>query len=75
MDSAPANPDGRPTGHGPAISLGATHQELASQIGIVRELVSRNLARLQAQGFIEIHGPELIILDMEGLEVDLNSVI
>jgi CRP/FNR family transcriptional regulator len=55
--------------------MGATHQELASQIGTVRELVSRNMARLQAQGFIEVNGRELTILDIEGLEADLNSVI
>ena len=55
------------------ITLGVTHQELASQIGTVRELVSRNMARLQAQGLIEIRGQELTILDMEGLEADLNS--
>lgn len=70
-----AKTDGRSTDRGPAISLGATHQELASQIGTVRELVSRNLARLQAQGFIGIHGQELTILDMDGLEADLNSEI
>jgi CRP/FNR family transcriptional regulator len=70
-----AKAEGRPTDRGLAISLGATHQELASQIGTVRELVSRNIARLQAQGFIGIHGQELTIFDMEGLEADLNSVI
>ena len=70
-----AKADGRPTDRGVAISLGATHQELASQIGTVRELVSRNIARLQAQEFIEVHGQELTILDAEGLEADLNSSI
>ncbi len=50
-----------------------SHQELASQIGTVRELVSRNLARLQAQGFIEMKGREVTIVDLEGLENDLNS--
>ena len=70
-----AKAEGRPTGRGPSISMGATHQELASQIGTVRELVSRNMARLQAQGFIEVNGRELTILDIEGLEADLNSVI
>jgi len=41
----------------------------------VRELVSRNIARLQAQGFIEISGRDVKILDIDGLETDLNSVI
>jgi CRP/FNR family transcriptional regulator, cyclic AMP receptor protein len=70
-----ARAEGRPVDRGLAISLGATHQELAAQIGTVRELVSRNMARLQAQGFIEVDGRELTILDMEGLEADLNSVV
>jgi CRP/FNR family transcriptional regulator len=39
---------------GSAFPLDGSHQELAAQIGTVRELVSRNLARLQAQGFIAI---------------------
>ena len=55
--------------------LGASHQEMAAQIGTVRELVSRNLARLQAQGFIEINGREVTILDLNGLEEELSSVI
>jgi CRP/FNR family cyclic AMP-dependent transcriptional regulator len=53
--------------------LETSHQELAAQIGTVRELVSRNLARLQAQGFIEVHGKEITITDLEGLENDLAS--
>lgn len=60
---------------GPTFSMKASHQELASQIGTVRELVSRNIARLQAQGFIEVNGREVTILDVEGLEADLASVV
>ena len=37
--------------------------------------VSRNIARLQAQGFIEVTGHQLTVLDIEGLEADLNSVV
>jgi CRP/FNR family transcriptional regulator len=55
--------------------LGASHQELAAQIGTVRELVSRNLARLQAQGFIGINGHEVTILNLEGLEAEPSSVL
>jgi len=55
--------------------LGVSHQELAAQIGTVRELVSRNLARLQAQGFIGINGHELTILNLEGLEAELSSAL
>jgi CRP/FNR family transcriptional regulator, cyclic AMP receptor protein len=64
------------TGRGVVVfSLNASHHELAAQIGTVRELVSRNLARLQAQGFIEINAGEITILDQDGLEADLASVI
>jgi CRP/FNR family cyclic AMP-dependent transcriptional regulator len=55
--------------------LNASHQGLAAQIGTVRELVSRNLARLQAQEFIGINGHEVTILNLEGLEAELSSVI
>src|SRR5207248_1244117 len=44
--------EGRATDHGTVFSLNASHHELAAQIGTVRELISRNLARLQAQSFI-----------------------
>jgi CRP/FNR family transcriptional regulator, cyclic AMP receptor protein len=70
-----AKNEGRPSPRGVTFSLGASHQELAAQIGTVRELVSRNMARLQAQGFVEIDGREVVILDPEGLEADLAAVI
>ena len=38
-----------------------SHHDLAQQIGTVRELVSRNLTRLQAEGLIEIDGRKVII--------------
>jgi CRP/FNR family transcriptional regulator len=60
---------------GLVVLLSAGQQELASQIGTVRELVSRNLARLQAQGFISISGREVTILDKAGLEADLSSTV
>lgn len=66
-----ADTEGRPTSRGRAFTLGITHQELATRIGTVRELVSRNTARLQSQGFIQINGQEITILDREGLEADL----
>lgn len=66
---------GRATSRGPAITLGASHQEIAAQIGTVRELVSRNIARLQAQGYINIDGREITIVDERGLEAELSSVV
>lgn len=70
-----AKAEGRATARGTVFALNLSHQELASQIGTVRELVSRNLARLQAQDFIEINGREITILNQEGLEADLASLV
>jgi CRP/FNR family transcriptional regulator len=68
-----AETHGRPTSAGTTFELGMTHQELAAHIGTVRELVSRNLARLQAQGLIHVQGREITIRDRESLEADLAS--
>jgi CRP-like cAMP-binding protein len=70
-----ARTEGRITDRGVLFSLNASHQELAAQIGTVRELVSRNMARLQAQSFIEVNGREITILDADGLEADLASIV
>ncbi len=70
-----AKTEGHATAGGIAFRLGASHQELATQIGTVRELVSRNLARLQAQGFIEMDGREMTVLNPEALESDLTSIV
>ena len=70
-----ARSEGRPIECGQKFSMQTSHQELASQIGTVRELVSRNIARLQAEGFIEVNGREVTILDAEGLEADLSTVV
>jgi CRP/FNR family transcriptional regulator, cyclic AMP receptor protein len=63
---------GRP-GSGIAITLPDNNQELASQIGTVRELVSRNLSRLQAEGLIEIDGRKLTIRDLDAIKAEVNS--
>ena len=47
--------------------LPLTHQELASRLGTVREVVSRNLARFRAEGLIRMQGHQLAILDRAGL--------
>ena len=56
-------------------ALGTSHQELAAQIGTVRELLTRNLARLKAQGFISINAHELRVLDQARLEAELASIV
>jgi len=51
-----------------AFPLNLTHQEIASRLGTVREVVSRNLARFRAQRLIRIQEREVAILDRAGLE-------
>jgi CRP-like cAMP-binding protein len=58
---------------GVRVELPATNQELAAQIGTVRELVSRNLSRLQAAGIINIDGRIVTIPDLRALEAEAES--
>jgi CRP/FNR family transcriptional regulator len=53
--------------------LPLTHQELASRLGTVREVVSRNLARFRAEGLIRIEGRQLHIVDRAGLQREAES--
>ena len=55
------------------IILPASNQELAAQIGTVRELVSRNLSRFQAEKFIEMDGRRVVIADLKTLEAELKE--
>lgn len=55
------------------VELRTTHQELASELGTVRELVSRNLSRLQAEGLLEVNGRTIIIKDLPGLKREQAS--
>ena len=50
-----------------------THQELASRLGTVREVVSRNLSRFQAEGLIRIDKKEVHIENPEGLEREAET--
>jgi CRP/FNR family transcriptional regulator, cyclic AMP receptor protein len=58
---------------GVTITLPASNQELASHIGTVRELVSRNLSRLQAEGLIQIDGRAVTIPDLKALRDQLEG--
>jgi CRP-like cAMP-binding protein len=51
----------------------SSNQELDSQIGTVRELVSRNLSRLQPEGIIQIDGRIALIHDLRALEPELQT--
>jgi CRP-like cAMP-binding protein len=64
---------GRRTQEGLEITLPVNNQELASQIGTVRELVSRNLSRFQTEGLLKIEGRTVVITDVNSLEAELQS--
>lgn len=59
--------DGTSTEAGVSLELRKSHQELASELGTVRELVSRNLGRLQAEGFLQVDGRKIVVKDVLGL--------
>jgi len=68
-----ARQEGKRTTAGIEILLPASHQELAAQIGTVRELVSRNLSRFQAEGLLIVEGRNVIVRDLKALEAELES--
>ena len=68
-----AHKDGRRKDGGMEISLPASNQEFAAQIGTVRELVSRNLSRLQAEGVIEVDGRNVLIRDLKALQTEAEN--
>ncbi len=49
------------------VVLKQTKRELAAQIGTIPETLSRAFKKLNAMGLIEVNGPEITILDPEGL--------
>ena len=55
------------------IELAKSHQDLAAELGTVRELVSRNLSRLEAEGFLNVDGRKIVIKDMPGLRREHTS--
>ncbi len=61
-----ANSEGEHTHRGTELTL-PTNQEIAAQVGTVRELVSRNLGRLQAEGLIRMDGKRVIVPDIAKL--------
>ena len=60
-------------GNGITLTLPSNNSELAAQIGTVRELVSRNLSRLQAEGLIQIDNRKLEIPSLKHLEEELEA--
>ena len=68
-----AQKEGKASAAGVEITLPASNQELASHIGTVRELVSRNLSRLQAEGMLKIDGRTVTISNLKALEAEIDS--
>lgn len=56
------------TSDGVQVELNKTQQDLAAELGTVRELVSRNLGRLQAEGYLEVNGRSITVKDLSGLK-------
>ena len=55
------------------VTMPANNTELAAQIGTVRELVSRNLSRLQSEGLIELDDRVVKIPSLQRLESELEE--
>jgi CRP/FNR family transcriptional regulator len=68
-----AQSEGKTTARGVEFQLPATHQELANQLGTVRELISRNLMRLQAEGLLDVDARQIVVKDMKGLSALLEA--
>lgn len=63
----------KPAAGAVTITLPSSNQELAAHIGTVRELVSRNMSRLQAEGLIKIDGREVTIPHLQALKEQLEG--
>ena len=68
-----AQTEGTRTEQGIEFQLPGTHQDLAHQLGTVRELVSRNLMRLQAEGLLQVDARSIVVRDPAGLAAILES--
>lgn len=58
---------------GVEFSLNANNQEIAAQLGTVRELISRNFSRFQSEGLIQIEGRTVRVPDVKKLAAELQS--
>jgi len=64
---------GKATPRGVEFTIEMSNQELAAYLGTVRELVSRNLSRLQAGGIIQLEGKKVLVPDVKALEAEAQS--
>ncbi len=68
-----AKVEGVPSDDGIEFTLPVNNNELAAQIGTVRELVSRNMSRLQSEGLIVIDGRTVRVPNLAKLEAELSD--
>jgi CRP/FNR family transcriptional regulator len=57
---------------GVEVVLPISNQQLAPQIGTVRELVSRNFSSLQADGIVKVDGRNVWISDLNALDAKVR---
>lgn len=67
-----AETEGVRSDRGLCMTLPANH-EIGAEIGTVRELVSRNLSRFQAEGLIQMDGKDVCVTDLEGLRAEIDA--
>ena len=58
-----------------SFTLPETQEQMASRLGTVREVVSRNLSRFQSEGLVRITRREVEILDPAGLRAEADTEI
>jgi len=68
-----ARREGTRVAGGIEVTLPGSNQELAAQIGTVRELVSRNLSRFQSEKLLQMDGRRILIADVKALESELDG--
>jgi CRP-like cAMP-binding protein len=68
-----AETSGTRSKEGIQVDLATGHQELAAELGTVREIISRNLSRLQAEGYIEVEGRRIVVKDPVGLKREQSA--
>jgi CRP-like cAMP-binding protein len=64
---------GKRTARSVEFTLKGGNQELGAHIGTVRELVSRNLSRMQAEGLFKLEGKTVVIPNLDTLRAEVET--
>ena len=62
--------EGKSAANGIEVQVDMSHQDIASRIGTVRELVSRSFSRFQEQGLLTVKNRTVTVLDMDRLKAE-----